>query len=146
MNKENGKKLLFIEKNSNEKRLIASTTKIMTALLAIENDNLEDLVEAKEEILTIYGSNVYLEYHEHMLLLDLVYGLILRSGNDAAVTIANYIGGSEENFVNMMNEKAKILGMTNTIYENPHGLDEQTQNYLYNIYHFSYFSPKKRCT
>ncbi len=124
----NSKRVLY-KKNENEVRLIASTTKIMTAILAIESNKLEDVVEAKEEVLTMYGSNIYIEYHEHMLLLDLIYGLMLRSGNDAAVVIANYIGGTEENFVKMMNDKAKELGMTNTTYQNPHGLDENTQNY-----------------
>ena len=63
-----------------------------------------------------------------MKLLDMVYGLMLRSGNDAALVIAYFIGGSEENFVKMMNEKAKEIGMTNTVFNNPHGLDEVTQN------------------
>ena len=72
---------VFYKKNENSKRLIASTTKIMTAILAIENSNITDLIEAKEEILEIYGSNIYLEKNEKMILLDLIYGLMLRSGN-----------------------------------------------------------------
>ena len=120
---------VFYSKNSNDKRLIASTSKIMTAIVAIENSNLEDLVEAKEEVLSIYGSNIYLEYHEHMLMLDLLYGLMLRSGNDAAVVIANHVSGTEEKFVSLMNEKAKELGMTNTTFNNPHGLDDESENY-----------------
>ena len=64
-----------------------------------------------------------------MTLRDLLYGLMLRSGNDAAVVIANFIGGSEENFVKLMNRKAQKLGMHNTTFSNPHGLDEETQNY-----------------
>ena len=122
-------KRIFYEKNKDDKRLIASTTKIMTLITAIENGNLTDLVEAKEEVLTMYGSNIYLEYHEKMLLLDLLYGLFLRSGNDAAVVIAREVGGNIENFVKMMNDNAKRLNLRNTIYNNPHGLDEETKNY-----------------
>ena len=120
---------IFSEKASNEVRLIASTTKIMTAILAIESNRLEDIVTAKEEILSMYGSNIYLEYNENMTLLDLVYGLMLRSGNDASVVIASYVGGNIENFVSMMNKKAKELGLTNTIFSNPNGLDDDTKNY-----------------
>ncbi len=120
---------IFYSKNIDDKRLIASTTKIMTAIVAIENSNLYNVVTAKEEILTMYGSNIYLEYNESMLLLDLLYGLMLRSGNDAATTIATYVGGTEENFVKMMNKKAKELGMEDTIYNNPTGLDDDTKNY-----------------
>ncbi len=120
---------VFYEKNADNQRLIASTTKIMTALIAIENSNLTDIVKAEEEVLTMYGTNIYIEYQESMLLLDLIYGLMLRSGNDAAVVIAKHVGGSTDNFTLMMNEKAKELGMHNTIFNNPHGLDEETENY-----------------
>lgn len=120
---------IFYEKNKDDKRLIASTTKIMTAIVAIENSNMEDLVEAKEEVLKMYGSNIYIEYHEHMLMLDLLYGLMLRSGNDASVVIATHVSGSIEKFVDLMNEKAKELGMSNTVFKNPHGLDEESENY-----------------
>src|SRR5699024_1134518 len=70
------------------------------------------------------GSSIYLEENEEVSLEDLLYGLMLRSGNDAAVAIAEHIGGSEEGFVYLMNEKAAYLGMTNTHFTNPHGLDE----------------------
>lgn len=120
---------IFYEKNSNDKRLIASTTKIMTAILAIESNKLETIVPVGEEVLKMYGSNIYLELNEHMLLIDLVYGLLMRSGNDASVVIANYVGKTEENFVKMMNAKAKELGMDDTIFMNPHGLDDDTKNY-----------------
>lgn len=122
-------KRVFEETNSNEIHLIASTTKIMTAILAIESNRLEDIVQANEEILTMYGSNIYLELNENMTLLDLVYGLMLRSGNDASVVIANYVGGNIEKFVEMMNSKAKELGMTSTVFSNPNGLDDDTKNY-----------------
>ena len=119
---------VLYEKDKDNPRLIASITKIMTAILAIESGRLEEEVTVGEEVLTMYGSNIYIELGEKMKLLDMVYGLMLRSGNDAAIVIAYFIGGSEENFVKMMNEKAKEIGMTNTVFNNPHGLDEVTQN------------------
>lgn len=115
-------------KDENNPRLIASITKIMTAILAIESGRLEEEVTVGEEVLTMYGSNIYIELGEKMKLLDMVYGLMLRSGNDAAIVIATFIGGTEEKFVEMMNEKAREIGMTNTIFNNSHGLDEVTQN------------------
>jgi len=132
--------------SSNEKALIASTTKIMTALLAIESNKLEEIVKVGDEVLTMYGSNIYIEKDEEILLLDLVYGLMLRSGNDASVSIAKHVSGSVENFVSDMNKKAKELGMNNTIYNNPHGLDEETKNYstaydLCLLYSYAYKYP-----
>lgn len=119
---------VLYEKDKDNPRLIASITKIMTAILAIESGRLEEEVTVGEEVLTMYGSNIYIELGEKMKLLDMIYGLMLRSGNDAALVIAYFIGGSEENFVKMMNDKAKEIGMTNTVFNNPHGLDEVTQN------------------
>ena len=120
---------ILYQKNSNEHRLIASITKIMTATLALESGKLEENVTAGEEVLKMYGTSIYMQMGETMTLEDLVYGLMLRSGNDAAVVIANYLAGSEEEFVKQMNQKAKEIGMTNTNFENSHGLDEETQNY-----------------
>ncbi len=120
---------VLYQKNPDEKRLIASITKIMTATLAIESGKLDEIVTVGEEVLTMYGSNIYIELGEKMSLRDLVYGLLLRSGNDAAIVIATYIGGNEEKFVEMMNDKAKEIGMKNTVFANSHGLDEVTQNY-----------------
>lgn len=120
---------ILYQNNKDEKRLIASITKIMTAVIAIENKNLNDIVTVGDEVLSMYGSNIYLEVGEKITLRDLLYGLILRSGNDAAVVIAKYVAGSEEKFVNLMNLKAKKIGMVNTTFKNPHGLDEETQNY-----------------
>ena len=132
--------------SSNEKALIASTTKIMTALLAIESNKLEEIVKVGDEVLTMYGSNIYIEKDEEILLLDLVYGLMLRSGNDASVSIAKHVSGSVENFVSDMNKRSKELGMNNTIYNNPHGLDEETKNYstpydLCLLYSYAYKYP-----
>lgn len=120
---------VLYEKNADEQRLIASITKIMTAVLAIENMPFDTEITVGEEVLSMYGSNIYIELGEKLSLRDLLYGLMLRSGNDAAVVIANNIASSEEEFVSMMNKKAKEIGMTNTIYRNPHGLDEETKNY-----------------
>ena len=101
----------------------------MTSVIAIENKNLDDVVVVGEEVLPMYGSNIYIEVGEKLTLRDLLYGLLLRSGNDAAVAIATFVGGDEKNFVKMMNEKAKQLGMNNTVFNNSHGLDEDTKNY-----------------
>lgn len=122
---------ILYENNAHEKKLIASTTKIMTFVVAYEyaKDFLDVYVEAGDEILKMYGTSIYLSYREKMLLRDLLYGLMLRSGNDAAVVIATFVGGSEEGFVKLMNKKAKALGMNNTIFNNSHGLDENNQNY-----------------
>lgn len=120
---------ILYENNKDKKMLIASTTKIMTAVIAIENNNLNEIVTVGEEVLKMYGTNIYVEVGEEISLRDLLYGLLLRSGNDAAVVIAKYVGKSEEKFVELMNEKAKKLGMKNTVFKNPHGLDEETQNY-----------------
>ena len=119
---------VLYEKDKDNPRLIASITKIMTAILAIESGRLEEEVNIGQEILTMYGSNIYIELGEKMKLLDLIYGLMLRSGNDAAIAIATFIGGKEESFVELMNKKAREIGMTNTIFNNSHGLDEVTQN------------------
>lgn len=120
---------ILYSKNKDEKRLIASITKIMTATIALEKGNLKDNYKAGEEILEMYGTSIYLEYNEKMSLNDLLYGLMLRSGNDAAVVIANNISKDEDSFVKLMNKKAKSLGMDNTVFSNSHGLDEKTQNY-----------------
>lgn len=120
---------ILYSKDIHNPRLIASITKIMTAVIAIENGNLSDVVTVGEEVLTMYGSNIYIELGEKMTLKDLLYGLLLRSGNDSAIVIATYIGGTEEKFVEMMNKKANEIGMINTIYNNSHGLDEVTKNH-----------------
>ena len=110
-------------KNYNTPMLIASITKIMTAVIAIESNKLDDIVTVDETVLKSYGSGVYIEVGEELTLRDLLYGLMLRSGNDAAIMIAKYVGGSIEDFVKQMNNKAHDIGMTNTIFNNPSGLD-----------------------
>ena len=120
---------ILYENNADERRLIASITKIMTCIVALENGNLEKQIKVSDEVLKMYGTSIYLEVGEKMKLIDLLYGLMLRSGNDASVVIAKAVAGSEEKFVKMMNDKAKEIGMTNTTFSNPHGLDEETKNY-----------------
>ena len=120
---------ILYENNKDKKMLIASTTKIMTAVIAIENKNLNSMVTIGDEVLPMYGTNIYIEPEEEISLRDLLYGLLLRSGNDASVSIAKFVSGNVDDFVYLMNKKAIELGMNNTIFKNPHGLDEDTQNY-----------------
>lgn len=115
---------ILFEKQAHEKKPVASITKLMTAIVAIEQGQLDDVVPASDRALQVEGSSIYLQKNEKMVLEDLLYGLMLRSGNDAAVAIAEHVGGSVEGFVLLMNEKARYLGMTNTHFANPHGLDE----------------------
>ena len=114
--------------NIEEKKLIASITKIMTTIIAIEKGNLDEEIEVSDIIYEAYGSALYIEVGEKLTLRDLLYGLMLRSGNDAALVIAKYISGSEEEFVYLMNEYATNLEMNNTIFYNPHGLEEDNGN------------------
>ena len=102
--------------------------KIMTATLAIESGKLNKTVTVNDKVLEAYGSSIYLSIKEKMKLKDMVYGLMMQSGNDAALMIADFLGG-EEKFVKSMNDKAKQIGMKNTSFSNPHGLDEKTKNY-----------------
>ena len=95
----------------------------MTAIIAIESGKMDEKARTSRKAIYTEGSSIYLEQGERMKIEDLVYGLMLRSGNDAAVAIAEHVGGSEEGFVHLMNEKASWLGMTNTNFDNPHGLD-----------------------
>lgn len=111
--------------NLDEKRLIASITKIMTAIVAIENGDLDKKVTVTDTIYEAFGSSIYIEVGEEITLKDLIYGLMLRSGNDAALMIAEAVSGSEEEFVYLMNEYANNINMDNTIFFNPHGLEEK---------------------
>ena len=125
---EEDTKRVLVSKNMNKKMLIASTTKIMTAVIAIESNKANKMVKVTDKILESYGSSIYLSIGEKMGLEDMIYGLMMQSGNDAALMIAEFLGGEEE-FVKKMNKKAKEIGMENTSFENPHGLDEKTKNY-----------------
>ncbi len=113
---------VLFESNADERLPMASTTKIMTALVAIENGDLDEVVEVDPRAIGVEGSSIYLQEGEKLTLRELLFGLMLRSGNDAAEAIAYHIGGSIEGFVDMMNKKAKSIGADNTNFENPHGL------------------------
>ena len=112
-------------KNENEKRAMASTTKIMTALVVLENSNLSDVVTISKKAAGTGGSRLKISAGDKITINDLLYGLMLRSGNDAAVALAEYVGGSIEGFANLMNKKAKELGLNNTNFVTPHGLDNE---------------------
>ena len=103
---------------------VASISKLMTFYVAHKYMDLDNLVIVGEEIHSIVGSAVYLTENEVITLYELLVALLLRSANDAAASIAKYVGGSIEKFVNLMNKEAKELEMNNTIFNNPHGLDE----------------------
>ncbi|HWO98184.1 MAG TPA: D-alanyl-D-alanine carboxypeptidase family protein [Bacillus sp. (in: firmicutes)] len=116
-------------KDAHKKLRIASITKIMTAILAIESGKMEDTVTVSNNAVGTEGSSLYLMPNEKIKLKDLVYGLMLRSGNDAAVAIAEHVGGSVDGFVYLMNQKAQEIGMMNTEFANPHGLDDHENHY-----------------
>ena len=111
--------------NIHEKRLIASITKVMSAYVVIKNSNLEDVVIIGDEVNKAHGSSIYLKKGEEIKVRDLLYGMLLRSGNDASISLATYVAGSEENFVNLMNNEVRNLGLKNTIFQNSTGLDEE---------------------
>jgi len=119
---------MLYQKNADEKSLIASTTKIMTGLLIAEQCNPEAKVQIRPEAVGIEGSSLYLKAGEILSVKDLLYGLMLRSGNDCAVALALFCDGSVENFARRMNEKAENLGLSHTHFANPHGLDSE-ENY-----------------
>ncbi|PYZ94458.1 D-alanyl-D-alanine carboxypeptidase [Salipaludibacillus keqinensis] len=127
MEQESGR--ILYEKNSRTQMRIASITKIMTAILAIESGKLDETVTVSSRAFGTEGSSIYLAEGEKIPLNDLVYGLMLRSGNDAAVAIAEHVGGSLEGFIYLMNEKAREIGMSQTVFSNPHGLDDHEEHY-----------------
>ena len=110
-------------KNENEKRKMASTTKIMTAIVVIEKSNLNDIVIVSSKAAGTGGSRLGLHTNDKISVLNLLYGLLLCSGNDAAVALAEYVGESVEGFADLMNAKACELNLTSTHFVTPHGLD-----------------------
>ena len=115
--------LILVGKNETQKRKMASTTKIMTAIIIIENCNLSDTVEISKKSAGTGGSRLGLKTGDKITVNDLLYGLMLCSGNDAAVALAEYCSGSVEEFAKKMNEKASSLRLSNTHFITPHGLD-----------------------
>ena len=118
-------KTILYEKNGQKQVPMASTTKIMTAIVVIENADLTDTVTVDKKAAGTGGSRLGLKTNDKITVHDLLYGLMLCSGNDAAVQLAIHVGGSVENFANMMNETAKELGLVNSHFVTPHGLDEK---------------------
>lgn len=116
---------VLFEKNAYERHSMASTTKIMTALLALENSEENELVTVSGNAAATEGSSIYLSAGEVLPMNTLLYGLLLESGNDAAVAIAEHVGGSVERFARMMTERAGSLGAEQTQFKNPNGLDEE---------------------
>lgn len=114
---------VLFEKNAYQKRPMASTTKVMTAIVSLENGNLDDHVTVSRNAASIHGSLMHLKTGETLTLRELMYGLLLCSGNDASIAIAEHIGGSVDAFLEMMNNKAKEIGALNTNFTSPHGLD-----------------------
>ena len=117
-------KILY-EKNGLKQVPMASTTKIMTAIVVLENANLKDIVTIDKKAAGTGGSRLGLKANDKITVHDLLYGLMLKSGNDAAVALAIHVGGSIEGFATMMNEKAKELGCVNSHFATPHGLDQK---------------------
>ncbi|MCI9468599.1 MAG: D-alanyl-D-alanine carboxypeptidase [Oscillospiraceae bacterium] len=117
---------VLYEKNADQRMLIASTTKIMTALVALENCAPEEAVTIKPEWAAVEGSSMYLKSGETYTLEELLYGMMLASGNDAATAVACHVAGDIPSFAELMNEKAEALGMSGSSFENPHGLDGET--------------------
>ena len=114
---------VLYERNADERSLIASTTKIMTALIVCQQCNVLDRVRIPAEAVGVEGSSMYLLEGEVLTIQELLYGLMLRSGNDAAAALAIHCGGTIEGFAALMNDKARELGLDNTHFVNPHGLD-----------------------
>lgn len=115
---------VLYEKNARQKLPMASTTKIMTAICALEAGNLDETFEIHPSAVGVEGSSIYLAHGETMTLRDLVYGLMLNSGNDAAVAIAMQVSGSVEAFAALMNDTAAKIGVQDTQFQNPNGLDD----------------------
>ena len=115
--------MILYGKNETKQVKMASTTKIMTSLIIIENCNLSETIEVSQKAAGTGGSRLGLKTGDKITIKDLLYGLMLCSGNDAAVALAEYAGGDISGFAELMNNKAKELGLANTHYESPHGLD-----------------------
>ena len=118
-------KAVIYGKNENVKKAMASTTKIMTAMVVIQNTNLNNTVEISKKSAGTGGSRLGLKLGDKITVKDLLYGLLLRSGNDCAVALAEYVAGSVQEFSNLMNQNAQMLGLNNTHFITPHGLDEE---------------------
>lgn len=115
---------IIYEKNMNKQHTMASTTKIMTALVALENSNPDDVVTVSENAAGTEGTSLYLKAGQKAAMKDLLYGLMLQSGNDAAIAIAEGVSGTVSDFAVLMNKKCEEIGVKNSSFKNPNGLDE----------------------
>ncbi|MDI6601472.1 MAG: D-alanyl-D-alanine carboxypeptidase family protein [Thermoanaerobacteraceae bacterium] len=115
---------ILYEKNANQKMYPASITKILTAIIALENSNLNEQVTAGDDVLNVDGNKIYISPGETLSMKDLVYSLLIASANDSAIVIADHIGGSIKGFTDIMNKKAAEIGAKNTNFTNPNGLHE----------------------
>ena len=123
---EQDSKRVLYQKDMDTMRANASTTKIVTAITVIQHcDNLDEVITVHNKSIGIEGTSIYLRKDEQLSVRDLLYGLMLRSGNDSAVALAYHVGGTEDKFVDMMNELCLTVGAKNTHFANPHGLDEE---------------------
>ena len=113
------------EKNFKEKKSMASTTKIMTLITALENSKLDDTVTVCKEAPLAEGSSAYIKADAKISMRDLLYGLMLNSGNDAAIAVACHISGDTKHFADLMNDTAKKIGVRNSHFKNPNGLEEE---------------------
>ena len=127
MDQDSGR--IMYASNIHDVRSVASISKIMTAVIAIENNKLNKKVTIGDEIDKAYGSGIYIKKGEKLTMEDLLYGLMLRSGNDAALAISYHTSGDVDKFVKLMNKKASKIGMKNTTFNNPSGLDEEVGNF-----------------
>lgn len=119
---------VIYEENQKDVRLIASISKIMTTLVTLKNANIKDEITITDSVLKSYGSGIYVSVGEKISLENLLYGLMLRSGNDAAIQIAEYVAGSMEGFAELMNETAQSIGMKSTKFINSSGLEDSDGN------------------
>ena len=120
---QSSRRILFA-KNSDDHLPMASTTKIVTALTVVKHSNLDDVVEVSPKAVGVEGSSIYLRAGEHLTVRELLYGLMLRSGNDSAVALALHVAGSIDAFAELMNETAREAGCTDSNFVNPHGLHD----------------------
>lgn len=116
---------VLYDKNAYQKTAMASTTKIMTCIVALENSSLSKKVKISKSSANVKGSCLGLKENSEIVMSDLLYGLMLRSGNDCAIAIAEHISGNVQNYIDLMNNKALDIGLSNTHFSTPHGLDDE---------------------
>jgi len=121
-------------KDINYVQSVASISKVMTAICVIENVDVDKEITVGEEVLKAYGSGIYVQIGEKLKIIDLLYGLMMRSGNDAAMVLAKNTSGDVSKFVSLMNKTGERIGMKNSTFKNPSGLDEEDGGNLSSAY------------